>query len=283
MEVYMNKVIHYCWFGSKPIPELTKKCIKSWKKYLPDFEIKICNESNFDINSCEFVKQAYEAGKWAFVSDYARLTVLYNDGGIYFDTDMEVLSNIDFLKDKEFFVGREYSGYIAAGVIGVKSEKNEYIKEMLDYYKSIKHFDTQNLFDYAIPKIITKVLEKYEHITKNGIEIYNNDCYVYPVDYFYPISYDRSTKYYSYNTCMVHYYYATWIPKKERITLSLYRTIGKKNTKRLCSLLRGVKQKCIRLNNLSIRGYYYLKKYIGINFNSSRIFSTFSESAFFTE
>ncbi len=266
----MNKVIHYCWFGPKPIPELAKKCIKSWKKYLPDFEVKICNESNFDINSCEFVKQAYKAGKWAFVSDYARLNALYNDGGIYFDTDMEVLTNIDFLKEKDFFIGREYSGYIAAGVIGVKYEKNEYIKEMLDYYKSIKHFDTQNLFDYAIPKIITKVLNKYEHKTINGIDIYNGNCYVYPVDYFYPMSYDRSTKYYSNKTCMVHYYDATWIPKKEKIILSLYRTLGKSNTKKLCSILRGIKYRFIRINNLSKKGLYYIKKYISINFNSSK-------------
>lgn len=266
----MNKVIHYCWFGPKPLPELAKKCIRSWKKFLPDFEIKVWNETNFDLNNCEFVKQAYEAGKWAFVSDYARLTALYNEGGIYFDTDMEVIADIDFLYDKEFFIGREYSGYIAAGVIGVKKEKNEYIKEMLDYYKSIKHFDTENIFNYAIPKVITKVLEKYECKKENNIEIYNNNCYVYPVDYFYPISYDRSTKYYSENTCMVHYYDATWVPKREKITLKMYRTIGKKNTKKICSVLRSIKHKVIRVKSLSKKGYYYLKKYVGINLNVSK-------------
>lgn len=266
----MNKIVHYCWFGPKPLPELAKKCIKSWKKYLPDFEIKLWNETNFDLNSSEFVKQAYEAGKWAFVSDYARLNALYNEGGIYFDTDMEVITDIDFLYDKDFFIGREYSGYIAAGIIGVKNEKNEYIKEMLDYYKSIKHFDTENIFNYAIPKVITKVLEKYECKKENNIEIYNNNCYVYPVDYFYPMSYDRSTKYYSNNTCTVHYYDATWVPKRERMTLRMYRTIGKRNTKKICAFLRSIKYRAIRIKGISKKGYYCLKKYIGINLNGSK-------------
>ena len=103
----MEKVIHYCWFGGKPLPKLAKKCIKSWKKYLPDYEIKEWNEKNFDINMCPFVKGAYENKKWAFVADYARMYALYNEGGIYFDTDMEIINNVDFLKEKDVFIGYE--------------------------------------------------------------------------------------------------------------------------------------------------------------------------------
>ena len=116
----MKKVIHYCWFGGKPLPKMAKKCIKSWKKYLPDYEIKQWNENNFDVNINNFVKGAYEKKKWAFVSDCARAYALLNEGGIYFDTDMELKKDISFLLDKDFFIGREDSGYIAAGVIGVK-------------------------------------------------------------------------------------------------------------------------------------------------------------------
>lgn len=276
----MNKIIYYCWFGPKPLPKLAKKCIKSWKKYLPDFEIRVCNESNFDVNKCEFVKQAYNAGKWAFVSDYARLCMLYETGGIYFDTDMEVLSNIDFLLDNEFFIGREYSSYIAAGVIGVKNEKNKYIGEMLDYYNSITYFNTEDLFSHAIPKVVTKVLEKYKHVVNNNIEIYNNDCYVYPVDYFYPLSYDRSQEYYSKKTCMLHYYDATWIPKKEKITLFLYRNIGKKTTQRLYGIGKSVKKNYLKISKFLNRGLYLFKKCLSIQFNSNKRIKLINENIY---
>ena len=85
------KVIHYCWFGGNPLPEMALKCIESWKKFLPDYEIKEWNEKNFDLNICEYVKEAYQAKKWAFVSDYARFWILYHEGGVYFDTDVEVI------------------------------------------------------------------------------------------------------------------------------------------------------------------------------------------------
>ena len=101
----MQKIIHYCWFGGKPLSKMAKKCIKSWKKYFPDFEIKQWNETNFDINICPFVKKAYENKKWAFVSDYARLYALYNEGGIYFDTDMEVTKKCGFLCEDKLFLG----------------------------------------------------------------------------------------------------------------------------------------------------------------------------------
>ena len=94
----MEKIIHYCWFGGKPLPKLAKKCIKSWKKFLPDFEIREWNETNFDINITKFSKQAYDAKKWAFVSDVARIYALKNYGGIYFDTDMIITKNIDRLR-----------------------------------------------------------------------------------------------------------------------------------------------------------------------------------------
>ena len=90
----MKKIIHYCWFGGKKIPNSVKKCIKTWKKYLPDYEIKEWNEENFDVNVCPFVKEAYENKKWAMVSDYARIYALYQDGGIYLDTDVKILKNI---------------------------------------------------------------------------------------------------------------------------------------------------------------------------------------------
>ena len=98
------KVIHYCWFGNNPKPKMVKKCINSWKKYCSDYEIIEWNENNFDVNYCDYVKEAYEAKKWAFVSDFARLWIIYNCGGIYLDTDVEIIRNLDeLLNDKAFF------------------------------------------------------------------------------------------------------------------------------------------------------------------------------------
>ena len=101
----MEKKIHYCWFGGKKLPKSVERCIKTWKKQLPDYEIIEWNENNFDINVCPFVKQAYENKKWAFVSDYARIYALYNEGGIYFDTDVKVLKNIEHIIDKDMVLG----------------------------------------------------------------------------------------------------------------------------------------------------------------------------------
>lgn len=113
------KIIHYCWFGGKPLPEEAKKCIDSWKKYLPDYEIKEWNESNFDINSIAYTAEAYEARKYAFVSDYARYKILYEHGGIYFDTDVEVIAPMDDLLAKGPFMGQE--DYLSA--ISLQNEK----------------------------------------------------------------------------------------------------------------------------------------------------------------
>ncbi len=223
----MNKVIHYCWFGGKELPGDAKKCIKTWKKMLPDYEIKEWNEKNFDINVCPFVKEAYENKKWAFVSDYVRIYALYNEGGIYFDTDMKVIKDISNFLDKDMFMGYEDSGYIGTAVIGVKDKKNKYIKEILDFYDNLEHFYVQSIHNYTNPIIITKVLNKYNYdIDKNGVKIYDNHIYIYPRDYFYPLSYNYSEKVFTKNTCMVHLFSATWTDIGERRTIFLYRKFG---------------------------------------------------------
>ena len=141
----MEKTIHYCWFGGKKLPKKVKKCIKTWKKYLPDYKIKEWNEKNFDINSCNFVKEAYENKKWAFVSDYVRIYALYHEGGIYFDTDMKIIKDVSNIIDKDFVMGFEDSGYVGTAFIGVKEKKNKYIKEIMEYYNNISHFNPEIL------------------------------------------------------------------------------------------------------------------------------------------
>ena len=135
----MAKIIHYCWFGGKPLPKLAKKCIKSWEKYLPDYEIRRWDESNFDVNITEFSKKAYEEKKWAFVSDVARVYALKEYGGIYFDTDMMVVKDVDFLKDEEFFAGWESKDYVAVGALGAKNPDNPIINDLVKKYELLSH------------------------------------------------------------------------------------------------------------------------------------------------
>lgn len=154
----MKKYIHYCWFGDKPLPKLAKKCIKSWKKYLPDYEIIRWSEENVDINECPFIKEAYENKKWAFVADYARTKAIYEYGGIYFDTDMKVTKNIDFLLDKETFLGVEDSNFIACGVWYEKHPKSFLSTKLLEFYQNKNSFNVNNVYSISIPKLITRFL-----------------------------------------------------------------------------------------------------------------------------
>ena len=225
----MRKVIHYCWFGNKPLPKLAKKCIKSWKKFLPDYEIIEWNESNFDVNITKFSKQAYDAKKWAFVSDVARIYALKKMGGIYFDTDMIVTKNIDSLLENEVFAGWESEYNVAVGVLGVKNPNNELINKIWDFYCE-NEFSEENVYSLSIPTILSNILKrdyglKFDHLNnqvlKNGITIYARD-------YFYPISSDNTPNMFTNRTCMIHYYVGSWIPQSEQKRIKFQMIFGKK-------------------------------------------------------
>lgn len=223
----MEKKIHYCWFGGKKLPHNVKKCIKTWKEMLPDYQIIEWNENNFDLNACTFVNDAYKNKKWAFVSDYARIYVLYKEGGIYFDTDMKIIKDVHHVINKDMFFGYEDSGLVGTAVIGVKEKHNKYIKEILDYYNNLEEFNPELIYNYANPVIITKILKNYtSYINKDNIEIVDNNIYIYPRDYFYPLSYLYDEKEFTENTCMIHLFKATWTTSEEKRTISIYRHLG---------------------------------------------------------
>ena len=234
-----SKYIHYCWFGGKPLPKLAKKCIKSWKKYLPDYKIIEWNESNVDLNECPFIKEAYENKKWAFVADYARTKALYEMGGIYFDTDMLIKKPVDFLLNDETFLGLEDSYMVNAAVWGELKPKSYFSKKMLDFYKSQDGFDMNNLFNISIPRLITKILneEGLDH-TSDEIQHLSHGITVYPREYFYPLSFNFKDNKFTDNTCMVHYFDASWFGKKEKFRVKLNRTFGEKNVNRLAKIYK---------------------------------------------
>ena len=131
------KVIHYCWFGKGEMPKIAQKCIKSWKKYCPDYEIICHNEENFDISQNRYMKEAYDAKKWAFVSDFVRLKVIYDHGGVYLDTDVELLKPLDPLLECRGFMGFDEKGIVATG-LGFGAERgNEIVGAFLKDYEDI--------------------------------------------------------------------------------------------------------------------------------------------------
>lgn len=257
----MEKIIHYCWFGGRPLPKLAKKCIASWKKFLPDYEIKEWNENNVDLNECPFIKQAYEKKKWAFVADYVRAKKLNQYGGIYFDTDMEITKDISKLLENETFLGLEDTGYVAVGVWHEKNKNSYLTSELLKTYQAFENFDIEKMTEISIPKIITKILEKTNFKKGyNKIQILDNNITIYPRDYFYPYSYFWDNNNFTENTCMIHYYDASWLPKRDQLELFLFRRLGKANTYSLFNMYRRLRVLAVKIIKLIFFPIFLLRR-----------------------
>ena len=213
------KVIHYCWFGGKNKPMLVNDCIQSWKTKLPDYEIIEWNESNADLSS-SFVQFYYHKKKWAFVADYVRLSVLYEFGGIYLDTDMFVVKSFNSLLNTNLFFGSEEKRYISGGIVGV-IKNHPFIEKCVLYYNSITLSDG-DLRSRTIPKIITSLYrENYDYRDTFAEILEINDSIIYPDVYFYPFPLDAAEKhenFYNYikpETFAVHLWNMSWIERSE--------------------------------------------------------------------
>ena len=227
------KIIHYCWFGRGPLPELAQKCIASWKKYLPDYEIKEWNEDNFDVNIIPYTAEAYKAKKYAFVSDYARFWILYQYGGIYFDTDVEVIRPIDDIVERGNFMGFETDpkpqlkedvskASVAPGLgLGVNPGLGLGVNPGLGIIEKMMHYyDGQHFVQEAVMKnqitvvhIATKVLRDNGLKNVAGIQEVAG-CYIYPAEYFCPINVTTGRIHVEKNTRTIHHYAGTWVDKK---------------------------------------------------------------------
>ena len=204
------RTIHYCWFGPEPLPKRVKKCIRSWEKLCPDYQIVRWNEQNFDIHYNQFTKDAYEAGKWAFVSDVARLYIIYHHGGIYLDTDVELLKPLDSFLNQKAFMGVEYNGLIATG-LGFGAEKHmEVIKELLDEYDRVR-FDASKPVD--CPKLTTEYLTRFGYTKGEQIQTIRGIT-IYPSAYFAPMDWLTGRLHKTQETVSIHYYLASWTTKK---------------------------------------------------------------------
>ncbi len=181
------KTIHYCWFGRGEMPELAQKCIASWHKFMPDWNYRLWNEDNFDISKTAYTKEAYEAGKFAFVSDYVRLWALKNEGGLYLDVDFEVLKPFDDLLHYNAFVGFEGSKHspIMMGVIGAQAN-GLWVNEQYGYYQERHFLKEDGSIDLTtnVQFITSKMVE--HGFVQNGVEQDYKDLHVFPVEYFCP-------------------------------------------------------------------------------------------------
>ena len=229
--------IHYCWFGGKPLPDLAVKCITSWKKYLPDYEVIEWNESNFDINMCSYTKEAYESKKYAFVSDYARFWILYNHGGIYFDTDVELIKPINSIVNIGGFFACEQNNSDSTSLfplvnpgLGIASiAKHPLYKQILDKYSILHFIKSDGELDLTtVVTIITEVL------VKNGLQPTQSiqkvdDITIYPPEYFCPKNYNTGKIVLTDNSVAIHHYGESWQPWDHKLEMQIWRLFGVEN------------------------------------------------------
>lgn len=243
------KIIHYCWFGRNPLPASAKKCIASWRKYLPDYEIKEWNEDNFDVTSIPYTQQAYEAKKYAFVSDYARFWILYHEGGLYFDTDVEIVGNLDEIIARGPFMGIEQGAsldgkpMVAPGLgLGVEAGHAFYHK-MLQVYANQSYINSdgsQN--NMTIVTYTTR--ELYAHGMKPSEDMQEVEgIWIYPADYFCPMDSTTGIITRTDRTVAIHHYDCSWMDhgsmsfRIHQLKNCIYRIIGQKMAQKINQIL----------------------------------------------
>ena len=234
------KKIHYCWFGRGEMPELAKKCIASWHKYMPDYEYKLWNEDNFDINSVPYTKEAYEVRKFAFVSDYVRLWALERDGGVYLDTDVEAFKSFDDLLGYTAFAGFEGSKHLPMGTCVMASEAHgEWVMEQLAAYCDRHFVNADGSFDLTTNVQFISAIMRENGFVQNGKEQDYKDLHVFPVEYFSP---RHTTGEYikTSDTYCDHLGMGTWDDKEGGWKTMVCKIVGQKNMTRLIKFKRRI-------------------------------------------
>lgn len=212
------RVIHYCWFGGNPLPDFALRCIESWKKNCPDYEIIEWNESNYDVNSCAYIREAYQARKWAFVSDFARFDILYRYGGVYFDTDVELIRPIDDLLERGAFFGLEQHTQcpmINPGLGMAAAPGHPIYEKILSAYSGWHFLNSDGNYNQTtVVKYTTDILAEFGWNEARGIQCVSG-IWIYPWDYFCPMMYETGEITLTENTRSIHHYSATWLTKEE--------------------------------------------------------------------
>lgn len=242
------KKIHYCWFGRNPLPESALKCIASWRKYFPDYEIIEWNEDNFDINIIPYTAQAYKARKYAFVSDYARFKILYEHGGLYFDTDVEVIKSFDYILRNGSFMGfeidpcKEYRcGAVNPGVGMGSAAGDPVLAKIMRKYCTLQFKKSDGTLNLTtIVSYTTDVLKECGLSDVQGVQHLENYT-IYPSDYFNPYDDLTGKLIKTTNTVSIHWYSKTWLkvnPLRKKLSNWVHRILGTKVSSQIHRLLR---------------------------------------------
>ena len=223
------KKIHYCWFGKGEKPKLAIKCIESWKRICPDYEVIEWTEDNFDVKQYPYLQWCYENKKWAFLSDFARLLIIQKYGGIYFDTDVELIKSPNSLLEYEAFYGFENKTNVATG-LGFGSESNHVIiNEMVNQYLNLTPNEEGEYPLIVCPALNTKALKKYG-LQPNGIRQNIQGAEIFPVEYFNPYDDPTGVLNKTKNTISIHWYSKSWLNKsaiiRSKITKPFHRIFG---------------------------------------------------------
>lgn len=256
------KIIHYCWFGGNEIPEHDKKCIESWKKYCPDYKIIRWDESNYDYKKNSYMREAYEAKKWGFVPDYARLDIVYEHGGIYLDTDVELVKNIDELLEHKAYMGFEVGGEFVSPGLGFGAEKNFplFKKMMEEIYGDRKFKLGEGNYDTTpSPTLNVEFLLKYGLKLNNQFQVIE-DMAIYPSDWFCPIDTNSAVFNPTENTHSIHHFHASWLTPEEKkarlITQNLVRKFGREKGERIGGVVCKPYRIKMHLRTKGIRGTF---------------------------
>lgn len=232
------RIIHYCWFGRGEMPQLAKDCIASWHRFMPHWEYKLWNEDNFDVTCTPYTKEAYEAGKYAFVSDYVRLYALEKEGGVYLDVDFEVYKPFDDLCHLQAFAGIEGSkrNPVMMGVCASEPH-GQWVTEMLESYKNRHFIKTDGSLDLTTNvQFITGIMAA-DGFRQDGTEQNYKDLHIFPADYFSPRhttgEYIRTK-----NTYCEHKALGSWTNKKNGWKGMILAIVGQRNMTRLIKLKR---------------------------------------------
>ncbi len=230
------KKIHYCWFGGNPLPELAQNCIASWKKYCPDYEIVEWNENNFDVHCNQYCSEAYAAKKWAFVSDVARLYALVTEGGIYMDTDVEVLQPLDQFLELEAFSGFEAFDRIPTGIMAA-AKGHPMFTELLNDYNNDSFLNAD-----GTPNLTTNVTRITDNCLKHGLVLNNtkqtvNGFTLFPNDYFCPKDCDTKVLTITENTHTIHHFDGSWLSDEDKLMGTLRNRLGKHLPRAVASYL----------------------------------------------
>ena len=226
------KVIHYCWFGRNSLPASAQKCIASWRKYLPDYKIKEWNEDNFDVNIIPYTQQAYEAKKYAFVSDYARFWVLYHYGGLYFDTDVEVIKSFDDIVDNGAFMGLEIDGTKEGSKIAINPGLGLGAEAGLPIYQEIlKRFAKLDYYgkdgrqnNYTMIPMVTDLFLRNGLLANGQIQTLSSVT-IYPQFFFNPYNDMTGELAVTSDSHSIHWYSATWMESKSKWIVKCKRII----------------------------------------------------------